>query len=150
MRLFSVIFAALALLGPAQAFAADELDGTWIWSVEGRNVFVLKLEDGPEGLHGTLLRPAEITMSPHDSAWALTKAVLPVVTYTVTETRDESGDHILRYEGPSGSGEYVLRLDGPGRALFAPDSSPGAPRLALHRPRAPDAVATDGTTGALI
>lgn len=147
MRPFSVILAALALSGPAPAFAADELDGTWIWSVEGRNVFVLKLEDGPEGLHGTLQRPAGITISPYDGGWALTGAVLPVVTYTVTETREDSGGHILNYEGPAGSGEYLLLPDGPDRALFAPDSSPGAPRLALHRPRAADAVATDWDEG---
>lgn len=147
MRLFGVIAAALVLLAPAQAIAAGGLEGTWVWSVEGRNVLVLKLEDGPEGLHGTLERPAEISMSPHDGAWALTKAVLPVVTHAISETRADSAGHVLHYEGPAGSGEYLLLLDGPDRALFAPDSSPGTPRLALHRPRAADAVATDWDEG---
>lgn len=147
MRAFIAILAGVALLAATEVSAADELGGTWVWSVEGRNVFVLELEDGPEGLRGTLERPTEITMSPHDGVWALTKAVLPVVTYTVTETREASGDHILGYEGSSGSGEYLLRLEAPDRALFAPDSSPGAPRLVLHRPRPSDAVATDWDDG---
>jgi hypothetical protein len=143
----ALISAALMFVGTSSAQSPDtarDIKGTWVWEVEGRNLFVLKLEVGPRGLQGSLQRPAHMTFSMSAAGVAVSGIQMPVETSASQVVRQASDGQVLRTTGADGSiQEFVIRTDGKGALLLRVDPNPAAPTLTMIRPRDPAAVATD-------
>jgi hypothetical protein len=119
------------------------IKGTWVWEVEGRNLVVLKLEDGPQGLRGTLQRPAHMSFALASSGVAVNGIQMPVETSATQVLRQAADGQVLRTTGADGSTqEFVIRLN-KGNLLLRVDPNPAAPTLTMTRPRDPAAVALD-------
>ena len=138
----------LVITGPALAQipteSANDLLGTWVWDVQGRNLAVLRLENGPQGLTGSLQRPSQINMGQAGGGVSVSGVRLPVQTSAVHAVRDAPDGKVLRTTDPKGNvQEFVIRPDGKGRLLLRVDPNPIAPTATLIRPRNPASVATD-------
>ncbi|MEH6665680.1 MAG: hypothetical protein V7678_12570 [Brevundimonas sp.] len=147
-RLFALI-CAVTTLGALPVWATEDLSGTWIWSVEGRNVFVLDLTEGPQGLQGSLERPTLVGLAPGAGGLVVTSVQMPVVTYAIAAGGESDGGHVLRYDAadPDLSRVYVLRPGQNGQAVLALSPEPGAMSVPLHRPRPATSVFTDWPEG---
>lgn len=147
-RLFALI-CAIATLCALPASATEDLSGTWIWSVEGRNIFVFDLTEGPQGLEGSLERPTLIGLAPGAGGLVVTNVQMPVVTYAITAAGERDGGHVLRYNAPDPdlSRVYVLRPGQNGQAMLALSPEPGAISVPLHRPRPATTVFTEWPAG---
>jgi hypothetical protein len=143
----TLAFLALAFGAIASAQSSDaprDIKGTWVWVVEGRNLVVLKLEDGQQGLHGSLQRPARMTFSNSAAGLAVSGIQMPVQTSSTQVVRQTPDGQVLRTTGADGSTqEFVISPDGRGALLLRVDPNPAAPTLTMTRPRDPVAVATD-------
>lgn len=147
-RLFAVAVAVLIfIVGPARA--DEDLSGTWIWSVEGRNVFVLHLSEGEHGLWGSMDRPTQVLLVPGGDGPSVTEVRMPVVRHELEAAGVADGGHLLRWVAPDPdqSRTYVLRPGENGEAVLALGDDPGAPTLPLHRPRPATEVFTDWREG---
>jgi len=151
VRRFGIAFATVILFLSAPAFAQDPADfaGTWVWSLEGKTLFAMKLEAAAEGLEGTLERPREIEMEALAGTFAVTRVEMPVTTYRLFYGGEQGRGHLLRAADPEGGPvrEYVIERDGQGGLVFALSPSDDAPRLLLRRPASQDRVATDWQPG---
>jgi hypothetical protein len=129
----------------ATAQSADELAGTWALEVEGRNLVVLTLAPGPEGLKGTLQWPAGIIWSPAPSGMVISRVQGAVFSASIREVRAESSGRVIAYETPDGvSNESILRLDDVNRLSFdLVAESPGFARVTFVRVESSAVVATD-------
>lgn len=147
-RLFLVAIAVLSS-GTIAAKDFEDLSGTWIWSLEGRTVFVIDLTADADGFAGTLRRPANVVFSRIAGAWAVTDIGPPVVTYTLTDMSEGPEGRRLRYSaaGSDRSGEFMMRTTDEGGAILSMDADPAAPRLTLRRPRLETQVTTDWEAG---
>ena len=149
-RLPALVLSALALafliVAPGQARADDGLAGTWIWSVEGRNVFVLHLSEGEHGLWGSMDRPTQVLLAPGP---VVTEVRMPVVRYELEAGGMTEGGHLLRWVAPDPeqSRTYVLRPGENGEAVLALGAGPDAWTVPLHRPRPAMEVFTDWREG---
>ena len=141
---FAFLTIALILAGTAAAQTRgqpDDLKGTWVWEVEGRNLVVLKLE---QGLRGSMQRPTKMTFTFSSSGLAVNGIQLPVQDSSVQVVRQAQDGQVLRATGADGSTqEFVVRPDGNGALLLRMDPNPAAPTLTFIRPRDPTSVATD-------
>lgn len=147
-RLFALT-CAIVMLGALPVHADEDLSGTWIWSVEGRNIFIFDLAEGPQGLEGSLERPTLVGLAPGAGGLVVTSVQMPVVTYALTTGGESDGGHVLRYEAadPDLSRVYVLRPGENGQAVLALGPEPGAMSVPLHRPRPATEVFTDWPSG---
>jgi hypothetical protein len=143
-------FLALAFIALASAQSSDapqDIKGTWVWEVEGRNLIVLRLEDGPQGFRGSLQRPAHMNFTLASAGVAVNGIQMPVQTSSVRVVRQATDGQVLRTTGADGSTqEFVIRPD-KGALLLRVDPDPAAPTLTMIRPRDPAAVATDWKPG---
>jgi hypothetical protein len=135
---------ALSITGSAWAQSTSDLQGTWVWEVEGRNLTVLKLGSGPQGLRGTMQRPAHITFTFGGNGLSVSGITMPVQTRAVHAVREATDGRVMRSTAADGSTEqFVLRLDGKGGLLLRVDPDPRAPTITFIRPRDPASVAAD-------
>jgi hypothetical protein len=121
MTRISVLLCALILAasGRAAAQSADDFAGTWAFKVDSRNLVVLTLAVGPDGLQGTMQSPREITYTPAPSGMVISDVQGAVLSTVVKEVRAESTGRVIAYDLPDGgSNMSTLRLDGANRLLF--------------------------------
>ncbi len=137
--------AAMSVAATAAAPSIDDLRGTWVWEVEGRNLLVLNLDKGPTGLSGTLNRPKEMAFGMAGAGLAVSRIRMPPISTPVEYVRATSDGHVLRFTDTGGNIiEFSLRPDGAGGALFGFSATASAAPVAhLNRPRDPVALATD-------
>jgi len=110
----------LTASGHAAAQSADEFTGTWAFEVDGRNLIVLTLAVGPEGLQGTVQRPGVISLTPAAGGIVISGVQGAVFSSAVKEVRADSTGRVIAYDFPDGrSGESLLRSDGANRLSFA-------------------------------
>jgi hypothetical protein len=144
---FAFLAIALTFAGTASPQSPDlpkDLKGTWVWEVAGRNLVVLKLEEGPQGLQGSLQRPAQMTFTLASAGVAVNGIRMPVQTSSVQVVRQAADGQVLRTTGTDGDiQEFVIRSDGKGGMLLRVDPNPAAPTLTMIRPRDPASVETD-------
>src|SRR5690606_3957485 len=119
-RLFLVAIAVLSS-GTIAAKDFEDLSGTWIWSLEGRTVFVIDLTADADGFAGTLRRPANVVFSRIAGAWAVTDIGPPVTLADMGEGPEGRG---VRYSpaGSALSGDFMLRTRDEGGATLSRDA----------------------------
>jgi hypothetical protein len=131
--------------GRATAQPADELAGTWAFKVEGRNLVVLTLAAGPEGLQGTMQWPAVIIWTPAPSGIVISNVQGAVFSASIKEVRAESSGRVITYATPDGdSNESIVRLGEENRLSFdLVAESPGIARVTFVRAESSAVVAPD-------
>ena len=148
---YVILFCIAALVNVAAAAAPsiNDLRGTWVWEVEGRNLFVLTLQTGPKGVSGTLQRPNRIMLTLADAGLTVSNIQMPPISGTVKYLRETPTGHILSFTNAEGVvQEFLLRPDGADGALFGfSTTDSAAPVARLSRPRSPTALATDWEAG---
>lgn len=142
--LYIVVATALTIAGTASAQTPADLQGTWVWEVEGRNVFVLTLQQGPQGLGGSIERPAQVNLTMSGSGVTVRDIRMPSRSSPVQSGRLAADGQVMRTTATNGSvEEFVIRPDGKGGLLFRFDPDPRAPTVTLMHPRDPLSVALD-------
>jgi hypothetical protein len=144
----TMLFASLLILsaiGAVAAPSADDLRGTWAVEVEGRNLFVLKLESAAQGLSGTLQRPTVVAVSPSSRGVSYRSVKAPIYTSRVRQVRTTPDGVVLSYAPPGGEAkEFLLRPDGKDVARFVFDAAdPDGPSAILTRASVSAAVAAN-------
>jgi hypothetical protein len=136
----------LAWIGTAAAQSPRDLRGAWALEIEGRNLFVIKLEQGSEGLSGSLQRPTSVALTPSQLGIAFSRIQGPIYTTQLAQQRSStSGDIVFSYSSPDGTAkEFLLRSEGDNAARLAFDGSdPEGPSVILTRAHDSAAVAPD-------
>jgi len=132
-----VLLCALLLTagGRVTAQSAGELDGTWALKVEGQNLVVLTLAEGPEGLQGTMQWPAVIIWTPAPSGIVISGVQGAVFSASIKEVRAESSGRVITYATPDGdSNQSILHLDEENRLSFdLVAENPGIARVTFVR-----------------
>lgn len=149
MRLLPVLTALITAFGlltasaaPGQAQTPPGMEGVWVWTVEGRPVFILDLAAAP-GEASTLTRPGSINLGGEGGVRGVSG---PVRTDTIRTAAEDSGRLRLIAEPPGAPAprrEYVVRLIDADRLEFRFDGGPNVPPLTLYRAFAPTTVITD-------
>jgi hypothetical protein len=135
----------LASMGAVAAQSPQDLRGTWALQLDGRNLFVLKLEAGSQGLSGTLQRPTSVVLTPSNLGMGFSGVQRPIYTSQVSQRRSTPGGIVFSYTPPGGiAKEFLLRSEGNGMARFAFDASdPDGLSVLLTRAGDSAAVASD-------
>lgn len=135
----------LAASDHAVAQPLEDFVGTWALEVEGRNLVVLTLTRGADGLRGTIERPGAISLMPVSRGIVISDVQGAVFSAVVRELRTELAGRVIGYDAPDGRlRTSLLQLDGESRLSFAFDAeNPELATVTLVRAESSAAVVDD-------
>lgn len=140
---------AISLWVPARA-ASQPWDGWWVWSIDGRNAFVLALRGSGEGVSGEFSKPSSFTLDANAGWVRLINVEGPPATDPLLKAIHLGSE--LRFDVQDGSGPqevtaYVLRRTSSETATLELANIPGAPTFGMRRSNAPVQVSENWEPG---
>ncbi|MET0281076.1 MAG: hypothetical protein ABW278_08130 [Steroidobacteraceae bacterium] len=128
--------------------AAPDLLGTWVLDIEGRNLLVITLQSGADGVVGTVQRPARMTFSSSAGVLMVSGVQMPGYSAAVRAIGEQQGGYVLAQTGHE-QDTFLVLPDGEGGARFDFSAAqPGVMSAPLRRARDPVAVADDWSADA--
>ena len=147
-RITAVVIA-ISLWIPAHA-VAQPWDGWWVWSIDGRNAFVLALRGSGEGVSGELSKPSSFTLDANAGWVRFSNVEGPPATDPLLQVVNLGSELRFGVQECSGSQEvtaYVLRRTFGETATLGLANIPGAPTFEMRRFNVPVQVSEDWEPG---